>query len=219
MVETAAKESSTNAVMRALTGMRGLILRRDLLPGEQVRQSDMAKRLKVSRVPVREALKILETEGIVQHHPNSGYFVTKLKADDLRQIYAMRRLLETEVLSSISWPEPADISFFQAINDQLKKAAQENSVESVVELNRLFHFSIFKLSRFTLICKELERLWALSDSYRALYLYSDAARERIVEEHNQIIQLLGARDAVALVIATDQHRSTSEEHVASMLGG
>jgi len=57
-----------------------------LLPGQQLVQEDLAEDLGVSRVPIRESLKILEGEGHVTYHPNRGYFVTELSADDLFEL-------------------------------------------------------------------------------------------------------------------------------------
>ena len=70
----------------------------DLRPGEQVLQDALAERFGVSRVPLREALKILEGEGQVVYRPHRGYFVAELDLDDLREVYRIRDLLESEAV-------------------------------------------------------------------------------------------------------------------------
>lgn len=212
-------EARSNAVARALAGIRDLVLTRELLPGEQIRQSDMAERLNLSRVPVREALKALEMEGVVRHNPNQGYFVTKFSASDLRQVYLMRELLEGELFKTIEWPDEQRLSVVRAINDQLVEAGRQEDIQRIIELNRLFHFAIFEMSPLTLVCSEVRRLWSMSDAYRALYLYDSAARERVAREHSEIIEALADKDLGRLLEVMSLHRDGSKRLVATMLGG
>jgi DNA-binding GntR family transcriptional regulator len=209
---------SGGAVAMAVAAIRDLIRQRMLLPGEPVRQQDMAERLGMSRVPVREALKVLQTEGIVSHSPNQGYFVTKFSAAELDQIYLMRRVLETALLQHLIWPDPERLAAIADINDRLAAAAAAGEVTAVVGLNREFHEAVFELSPLRTVHREVRRLWEMSDSYRALYLYGPA-RERIAGEHQEMLDALEARDLDGLVAATDRHRGVAQEEVAAMLGG
>jgi DNA-binding GntR family transcriptional regulator len=211
-------EPAAGAVATALGAIRDLIRRRELLPGEPVRQQDMAKRLGMSRVPVREALKALQTEGIVRHSPNQGYFVAKFSSAELDQIYLMRRVLETALLQHLDWPDEEVLAAISEINDGLARAAHSGEVALVVQLNREFHEAVFSLSPLKTVHREVARLWEMSDSYRALYLYGPA-RERIAAEHQAMLDALAARDLDALIAATDRHRGVAQEEVAAMLGG
>ncbi|HJY60431.1 MAG TPA: GntR family transcriptional regulator, partial [Streptosporangiaceae bacterium] len=84
--------------LEAAAQIRGLIIDRVLLPGEKIRQVELAERIGVSRSPLREALRTLESEGVVAYEINRGYVVAKLDDDDLAQIHRMRTLLEDELL-------------------------------------------------------------------------------------------------------------------------
>ena len=81
-----------------LAELRRAIVTGELAPGEQVLQDALAERFGVSRVPLREALKILEGEGQVTYRPHRGYFVAELDVDDLREVYRIRDLLESEAV-------------------------------------------------------------------------------------------------------------------------
>jgi len=81
-----------------LTELRRAIGSGELRPGEQVLQDALAERFGVSRVPLREALKILEGEGQVVYRPHRGYFVAELDVADLREVYRIRDLLESEAV-------------------------------------------------------------------------------------------------------------------------
>src|SRR5215218_10445562 len=89
--------TSQEAVLREI---RRAIMTRELKPGERVRQEELAERLNVSRVPVREALKVLEAEGQVTYQAHRGYTVVALSLEELEEIYLARRLLETEMTRS-----------------------------------------------------------------------------------------------------------------------
>ena len=83
-----------------LTEVRSLIATGRMRPGEQIVQEALALELGVSRVPLREALKILEGEGQVTYVAHRGYFVALLSLADLLEVYRMREILEAEAVSS-----------------------------------------------------------------------------------------------------------------------
>jgi DNA-binding GntR family transcriptional regulator len=218
MRETKDGTRSPGAVAAVIEGLREMIRSRDLLPGEPVRQQDMAERLGVSRVPVREALHALETEGLLLHRPNQGYFVAKFSADQLNQIYLMRRLLETALVQQTSWPDERELAAITAINDELARAAEEAQIGLVVQLNRQFHEAIFALSPMETVHQEVSRLWDLSDSYRAFYL-AGPSRLRTAAEHEEMIDALRKQDLARLLDAMDRHRLEAQDEVGAMLGG
>lgn len=207
----------SGAVATAAEAIRDMIRRRELLPGEPVRQQDMAERLQVSRVPIREALNSLEKEGLLDHQRNRGYFVAKLSAGQLAQIYRMRKLLETALFDDLEWPDATALSAFEDINTALATAAEKGQLAEVARLNRQFHEAIFELSSLDLIHREVNRLWEMSDSYRALFL-AGPSRHHTAAEHADIIDALRRRDRELLVERLDQHRGRALYEVGSMLG-
>jgi len=221
VVEVVADHSSgrgEDAVMRAMTELRMRIKSRKLLPGEHIRQEDMAKILGISRVPVREALKALSADGAIVHHPNQGYFVAKMSANEVAQIYRMRQLLETEVLSTISWPSESGLGELRGLNETMRAHSKAEDVSLLIELNHEFHFRIFDLSPTKIVCAEIERLWARSEAYRALYHYAPEARLRITQEHGHILDALEHRDLPSLILWSDTHRGAAGAQVQQMLG-
>ena len=89
--------------------VRALVARGILAPGMRLGQTELAERFQASRVPVREALKLLSSEGIVEHDPNRGFFVTPLSRDEAEQLFVMRHLIEDELLTSVAWPDEAQL--------------------------------------------------------------------------------------------------------------
>jgi len=178
----------------------------------------MAERLQVSRVPLREALKVLQSEGVLLHRPNQGYFVAKLRAQELAQIYLMRQLVESEILRTIEWPDASGLREIADHNQRLAEAIERDELGEIVAHNRRFHFAIFALSPLDLLGREVDRLWSMSDTYRSVYLYDSGARQRILREHGEILGALESRDGQALVRLCDAHREALPRHLAGLVG-
>ena len=92
----------------------------ELNPGEQIRQEEMALKLAVSRVPLREALNVLADQGLLYHRPHQGYFVTKRDPGQYAQIRRMLHLLENELMATIAWPGPNDLDRLRDLNAQMQ---------------------------------------------------------------------------------------------------
>lgn len=219
MSDTAVADGATQLTLEAADQIRDLIIRRILLPGEKIRQVELAKRVGVSRSPLREALRTLESEGIVSYEVNRGYVVSRLDRDDLEQIYRMRALLEQELLSTIVRPDGRTVRAIAKHNDEMVRAIEAGNVSAMLEANRNFHFAIFELSPLDLFFREVRRLWQLSEGYRATYLWLPETRARIVSEHDAMVTVLREFDPDKLVELSAQHRTASEDVVVGLLAG
>lgn len=195
-----------------------LIRTGELSPGERVDQRAISERLKVSRTPLREALRALSSDGILTRTPNAGYAVAKLSASDLLQYYSIRTFLESEVLRGIEWPSAESIDELRALNDDCRAAVESGSVESLIAANRDFHFTMFRWSPLRILTKEIERIWRVSDPYRALHLSSEERRGRVTHDHDGMIDAIVAQDAELLVHLMDDHRAASRRLLQEMLG-
>lgn len=215
VVESARRESS---VGRAVQQIRQMMRTQELLPGQPLRQEPLAERLGMSRVPVREALKALESEGVLRHEPNVGYTVARLSADELHQAYLMRAALEATVLRELPRLSTAQLAELTAINDRIAEASQTVDVLGMIELNHEFHFSLFRASGLDLIVDEIERVWKMTEAYRAVYLYDETARRRVVREHRRLITAVRRGHNEKAIVIMDEHRGATRTHLAPSLG-
>ncbi|MGW6336724.1 GntR family transcriptional regulator [Nocardia rhamnosiphila] len=195
-----------------------LIRTGELSPGERVDQRAISERLDVSRTPLREALRALAADGILTRTPNAGYAVTKLSAVDLLQYYSMRSFLETEVLRTIEWPSRGALEELRGINEKCRAAVETGSVESLIAANRAFHFTMFAWSPLTIMVKEIDRIWRVSEPYRALHLSDDKRREHVAGAHEVMIDAIEDRDVSTLIALMDDHRAASRRLLQEMLG-
>jgi DNA-binding GntR family transcriptional regulator len=193
--------------LQAAAEIRGLIVDRVLLPGEKIRQVELAERIGVSRSPLREALRTLESEGVVTYEINRGYVVARLDDEDLAQIFQMRSMLEGELLRTIDRPRVEVLAKLREFNDSMMAAIDNRDIGEVLRYNREFHFAIFDLSHLNQFRREVRRLWQLSERNSAAWWWrTPEARSRINAEHKAIIAALRKFDVDRLVELCEDHR-------------
>jgi DNA-binding GntR family transcriptional regulator len=215
--DNAEGEAGLTAVYATVNAIRGLILRREILPGERLRQADLAQRLQVSRIPVREALSVLIAEHLVTYHPQRGFFVAKLNAEEFRQLRQMRALLEAAALREMNWPDRAQIEALTQLNNQIQRTGAQGDFDVMREHNREFHSQILGCSRLHLIVAEIERLRVFADLYRWMYVWDEASLKRSHKEHCAMIEALRHEDSAALVTLRDAHTGAFDKAVISRL--
>lgn len=194
------------SVQRCVEEIRSLIFVGEFLPGQPLRQTQLAQRLETSRIPIREALTILESEGVLSYAPHVGHTVARLSSSQLAEIYTMRRMIETEILRSIDLAD-VDLEPLRRINEELREACEKLQVEQVTRLNVKFHFTLFEYSPYKVMIAELTRLWNMSGFYRSLQIHDEQHRAEMVDEHNKILEAVRLQELDRLVAVTDAHRS------------
>ena len=207
------------AMGRALSQIKDMIVNGELNPGEQIRQEEMALKLAVSRVPLREALNVLADQGLLYHRPHQGYFVTKRDPGQYAQIRRMLHLLENELMATIAWPGAPQLDRLRQLNGQMQQCVDADDTQQLIELNQQFHFAIFGLSPNRLIMDEVARLWALIEPGMWDKFDTHAQRLQTLIEHEQLIQALTAQDRAACVAQMEQHRYSPEAGLPLELPG
>jgi len=200
-----------------LAELRRAIATGELAPGQQLRQESLAERFGVSRVPLREALQVLEGEGQVVHEPHRGYFVTELSLPDLTEVYRLRSILEAEA-ARVALPllTDADVERMASLADEVDRAASADDVAAMVEANRAFHFALVEASGMRRLTRLVSSLWDATDVYRAVYYGSAPNRERVRHEHAGIIAALRERDLGRVVAELDAHREHAVAELATL---
>ncbi|MFJ9562824.1 GntR family transcriptional regulator [Streptomyces fuscichromogenes] len=194
---------------RTVRELRNQILQGRLLPGEQIRQEEIAEQLRISRVPVREALSVLASEGLLTHRPHQGYFVTKRSPEELAQIGLMLALLEEELTRTIVWPTEEFVAELRSLNADMERLVDEPEWVDMVAINHQFHLRIFGLSPLNLVLDEVRRLWMLADAFIAIDYATRERRRQTVAQHERIIKALAARSRARLLKSFRDHRDTT----------
>ena len=190
---------------------------RKLKPGERVRQEELAERLNVSRVPVREALKVLEAEGQVTYQAHRGYTVIALSLEELEEIYLARRLLETELTRSAVPRLSAElIEHLEKLAVRMDESAKAADIAGYAEANWNFHFSLFERAGLQKIYRIVEVLWRMSEAYRVA-IFDAAWLKQAGRDHQTILDACRAKDVARAVAAQNEHRSNALESITAIL--
>jgi DNA-binding GntR family transcriptional regulator len=178
--------------------MLSLILKGVLVPGQRINEPDVAARLGVSRVPVREALRELESSGLVVARKHAGVFVRQLGAQEIRDLYQLRSLLDGFAgRQAAQLPAAAGTALLEVLEDAvlaMKDAASRHEVQQYYGQNLRFHWALI----------EATGNQTLADSYRDIVqklhlsrlknLSHDYGMQASIAEHVQIVQAVRDQD-------------------------
>lgn len=202
-----------------LAEIRRMIMSRRIKPGEHVRQVEISERLQVSRLPIREALKVLEAEGQLTYQPHHGYTVAQFSMRELSEIYRMRQLLESEMLRKAA-PDTDDdlIERLESLMTEMESLSEAEDLLRFTDANREFHTSIFEHANMPQFMRVVTLLWQVSDSYRSLFFNDPASRSRVQKEHRKIVEACRSGDGEEAVAAMNEHRSNAMADLAVVIG-
>lgn len=169
--------------------IRGAILAGQLKPGERIDQIQLAETLRVSIVPIREALKALEAEGLVTLLARRGAFVTEISLADLDELYYARQLIEgTAIFHAVPRLAEPDFQTAEQLIARMKHATQANDIPAYIRLNREFHLSLYNVLNNQPLRQVILNLWERSELYRYRYMYITHDTEAVHREHIGIIE-------------------------------
>jgi DNA-binding GntR family transcriptional regulator len=180
--------------------IRQLIITGELAAGGQLRQRDLAQRFGVSQTPVREALRRLESEGLVVGDAHRGFTVVEPDDGPVEENFQIRAALES--LGASLAARKIDVGGIQALrdlNEAIRALADDDP--RYADLNREFHFAVYEHAGSPLLLSLMRLLWAsLHGGPRVSRTHAESARQ-----HDAIIDALSAADAAAASARTYQH--------------
>lgn len=193
-----------------LAEVRRLLAAGELRPGAQIVQDALAADLGVSRVPLREALKILEGEGQVTYVAHRGYFVTELSLTDLLEVYRIRELLEAEAVGlAVPHLTGKDVERLEAAQLAVETAAAAADVVAMTSTNRRFHFTVIEACGMPRLVRLIRVLWDASEVYRSVYYNDPEHRRQVLAEHAAVVDAVRAGDAEATIGLLTRHRNSA----------
>jgi DNA-binding GntR family transcriptional regulator len=177
--------------------LRAAILSGELAPGTRLRQEDIADQLGSSRIPVREALRIVEADGLVTLKAYSGATVAKLDFAEFNTAYKIRERIDPLALvASLESLTDEDIEHLEEVEDEIENAG--TSADRFVGLDREFHLTTYRGCGDQQLLATVTRFWNTTQHYRRAYaqLIDDAGRDIIKYEHRLLIDAIRRRDPV-----------------------
>jgi DNA-binding GntR family transcriptional regulator len=210
------RQSLTSAVAEKL---RDQIIRGEIPEGAQLRQDAIATQYRVSRIPVREALRQLDAEGLIAIVPNRGAVVPALSPDDIEELFSIRALLEPEVLK-LSIPHLTEEDFSEAdavLRNYVSELRREDHLSAWGRLNWQFHSILYSRAnqpRFMAIIRNVNNS---GERYTRLQLYLTHGMKRANEEHHQILEFCRQRDVAGACKLLRQHIQYAGESLKQVL--
>lgn len=193
-----------NAVLtvqrQTLTSMTADALRERILrgiypAGEPLRQDAVAEQLGVSRIPVREALRQLEAEGLVTFTPHRGAVVSTLSPDEIAELFELRATIEGDLLRrAVPRTTPEDIARAREILDSYERALRGGEVAAWGALNWQFHSTLYARANRSFTMSVVQKLHQHSDRYLRMQLALTHGESRANDEHRAILNAVKRRD-------------------------
>jgi DNA-binding GntR family transcriptional regulator len=217
---------------KILETIRDAILKGSLKPGERVSEPDLAERFGISRTPIREAFRQLESEGYLEVIPRKGAVVASLSERDVEEFYAIKILLEGFAARMAAENLSAkDIERLETINARLKQIAKEGDVKTFFRVHNEFHEVFIKASGNEKLYEMINQLVMRFKRLRLASLSVPGRMEISVEEHRNMIEAFRKRDGdradnlvrhaatigADVLIQSMSHADKAESKVASIL--
>lgn len=194
---------------RVLDALRDAILNGDFKPGQPLIETEIAAQLGVSRAPLREALQILSTEGLVETVPYHGSRVRALTRVGIEELYSLRTVLETFALERVmARRNPADVEHLREIYERMLAAAERGDLASVSAIDRDFHLALITMSGHSLLLSIWQMVAMRVQQVMALRNRRNSDFTQIARNHLPIIDAIAAGDL-------EQARALLIEHIAS----
>jgi DNA-binding GntR family transcriptional regulator len=180
--------------------IRERIITGELATGEQLRQRDLAQRFSVSQTPVREAMRRLESEGLLRSDTHRGFTVIAPDVGRVEENFRIRAALESLGASLAARKvDPPGLRRLRELNEQMRVLADDDP--GYAELNREFHFTVYEYAHSPLLLSLMRLLWAsLHGGPRVSRTHAESARQ-----HDEILAALAEGDSDAASARTYQH--------------
>jgi DNA-binding GntR family transcriptional regulator len=186
-----------------VNGIRQMILNGHLKPGDRLRQDELAKTFDVSTMPIREALRQLQVEGLVVFRPRRGATVARFTVSDYEEIYLIREALETLACRWVAEDfSRIPIDRLKLLLEEIETVeANQDDIQRRMQLVREFFFTIFEASEKEHLLRILSNIWDLSQQYRLYFgSFPELVSQRLTNYRN-IYQACHDRDLEALMSA------------------
>jgi DNA-binding GntR family transcriptional regulator len=190
-------------------------LRRDILsgrtdPGERLVEEQLTKRLGISRAPLREAMRLLAQQGLVEHIPRRGARVATLSDEDVRELYEVRGVLERHAIASI--PAAADLTALRAALEVMRRATEAGDRLELANAHRRFHVEVVRLGGNRQLAGLYESVLVRIQLYMAVNMRREAEvahAEHGVLRHERLFAAVEAGDPGRIRDALGGHGATA----------
>jgi DNA-binding GntR family transcriptional regulator len=200
--------------------IRSAVLSGEMRPGMRIRQELLAAHFGASRIPVREALKQLENEGLVVLAPNRGAWIADVNSEESIEVYKIREAVEPlAIFESVPNLTDADIDSLDATVRDLESVT---TLEDYIQLDREFHLRTYSRARMPQLLAMVERFWNSTQHFRRQFVKETFAKDGLPfsdPQHLLLMDAIRGRDAEAAQVLVRLHIRRTRILIQAMDGG
>ena len=204
----------------AIEHIRSNIINGTIRVNEKVSMREIAKELNISRTPIREAIRKLESEGLIELLPRRGFIIKKYSSKKIEEIYEVRRVLETYAIRlACKNIGEKDIEKLKKLNHDLTLTFKEKrqNLMKLKKINEEFHFAIFKASHNETVCEIIQNLWERISGLFIHIFKNPIQGKTTFQEHENIIRALEKKDINKAIFMLEKHLKINKEILMSYL--
>ncbi|MFB7608663.1 GntR family transcriptional regulator [Streptomyces gardneri] len=193
--------------------LRAAIAEGQLRPGERVNMDELARDFGVSKIPVREAVKRLESEGLLVSRVHAGVTVAEIDVTEMRGVFLAREAIEGLVAGLVA--EQADEALLDRLDEiqtAMRGALESGAIDRLSELNTSFHRALAEATGYRILADLTEQLLLTIRRYRAVAPIDEMNWRSVIDEHDGIIGALRRGDATAAADAARAHTVAQARH-------
>ncbi|RLK62488.1 GntR family transcriptional regulator [Atopobacter sp. AH10] len=199
-------------------GLRRAIILGRIPVGQRINEKEYAKRLNISRTPIRYALELLQHEGLVENIPKYGTIVKKITLKDAEEIYEIRRALEklafTNALMKMT---REDIQELDKLMEETQELINEHHLEQINDYFARFNEKVLAIADMPRLTDTIKRLKEYLTRFRDISVSDDKRRLRAFRDHLHIYQALKNKDILTMCTLLDKHLLDSKEFILNRL--
>jgi DNA-binding GntR family transcriptional regulator len=197
--------------------LRQRIFAHELMPGDWIDEKKLADQYGISRTPLREALKVLASEGLVELKPRRGCYVTEISRQDLDDIFPLMAMLEGRCAGdAVRQASPADIAELDDIHKRLEAAAHDSRIDAFFEANQEFHFRIQELAGNRWMLSVIQDLRKVLKLCRLHSLSIEGRLQQSLDEHRAVMAAFKAGDPVKAEALMQVHLLSGHDALIKM---
>jgi DNA-binding GntR family transcriptional regulator len=200
----------------AFEAIKDSVIANKLTPGAIYSEQAIARKLGISKTPVREALINLASKSFVTILPRRGFTVNTLTEEHIREIFEFRHILERAVVLHIT-PTATEQSIHD-IEEINGKTAKTRDRKAFIKLDRQFHRALASLTNNRYIIDALENIWDLCEWVATVVYLVKGRPMEAVQEHKAITEMLKRHDSTGTVAAMEEHLRITEMRFLSIMG-
>ena len=192
--------------------LKHAIITGEIPAGVRIVETEYAEMMHISRTPLREALRKLERDGLVEYVPRRGVVVRAFTITDVQEIYTIRNALEMLTLPAIvANATPQDIAALREILRQMDEQMEKGDIDRLSPLARAFHGTMTRLSKLNHILRVIESQDEYITRFSALSIAKEPRRQAAHKEHYQIVEMVERRDLEGFRELMGKHIERSKE--------